>query len=318
MEQDPHGFDSFKQLGGIIPGTPGVHAYSLSGPKPSAIPVLIAVPHAGRAYPDSLLRALRNPESASLRLEDRLADSLGRAIAAQTGASLLVANAPRAMIDLNRAVEDIDWEMFGRDERADGGAFIPSHRARSGLGLIPRRVPGFGELWKRPHHGDELAMRIAGIYTPYHDALAGALADLRARWGVAVLLDLHSMPPLAPRGASPPPNFVVGDRFGASCDSRLVAAMTGYFEHHGRHSACNRPYAGGHVLERHGNPAGGVHAVQLEIDRSVYLDAGLSRLGDGYPGVVRLLSGLVRHLAAEATLLASEGADLPVWRDAAE
>ncbi len=317
MAQDRDAFDSFKQLGGIIPGTPGIHAYCLSGPKPSALPVLIAVPHAGRAYPDALLRALRNPQAAAHRLEDRLADSIGRAVARDTGATLLVANAPRAMIDLNRAPEDIDWEMFERDDQPESAGSTASHRARSGLGLIPRRVPGAGELWKRSHSCADLTTRIAGIHKPYHEALASALAGLRARWGVAVLLDLHSMPPIAPRGPHAPPQFVIGDRFGVSCEARLVAAASAHFAEHRRASSYNRPYAGGHVLDLHGKPARDVHAMQIEIDRSAYLDAGLVRLGEGFPKVVRLLSGLVRVLAAEATTLVDNSGSTG-WREAAE
>jgi N-formylglutamate amidohydrolase len=309
--------DSFRKLGGIIPGTPGTHAWSLSGLKPSALPVVIAVPHAGRAYPPALLRALRNPEAAAVRLEDRLVDSLGSAVARETGATLLVANAPRAMIDLNRAPEDIDWEMFGREDRPVIAAGEPSRRARSGLGLIPRRVPGTGELWNRHHKSDELAARIAGIHAPYHEALAGVLAELRARWGVALLLDLHSMPPIPQRGAGKSAQFVTGDCFGASCHSDLAGAMNSFLEENGCANAYNRPYAGGYTLERHGVPARGIHAVQLEIDRSAYLDAGLSRLGDGYPRLVKLMSGLVRRLAAEAMLLL-DGPGAAGWRDAAE
>jgi N-formylglutamate amidohydrolase len=317
MARHPQDSDSFRKLGGIIPGTPGTHAWSLSGPKPSAIPIVIAVPHAGRAYPQSLLRALRNPEAAALRLEDRLVDSVGSAVARETDATLLVANAPRAMIDLNRAPEDVDWEMFGRDDRPFVAPAEPSRRARSGLGLIPRRVPGAGELWNRHHRSDELSARIAGIHVPYHQALAEVLAGLRARWGVAVLLDLHSMPPIPPKGASATAQFVTGDCFGASCHADLVSAITAHLEENGCAAAYNRPYAGGYSLERHGDPARGLHAVQLEIDRSAYLDAGLSRLGDGYPRLVKLLCGLVRTLAAEAmTMQDSSGAAL--WRDAAE
>ncbi len=307
MKSHPEDSDSFRKLGGIIPGTPGTHAWSLSGPKPSAIPVLIAVPHAGRAYPGPLLKALRDPKAASLRLEDRLADSIGGAVARETGAMLLVANAPRAMIDLNRAPDDVDWDMFGTGDRPAAGKTEPSRRARSGLGLIPRRVPGTGELWTRQHKNAELSSRIAGVHVPYHDALAGVLADLRARWGVAVLLDLHSMPPIPQRGTSLTAKFVIGDCFGASCHADLASAMTSFLTDNDCECAYNRPYAGGYTLERHGNPARSMHAVQLEIDRSVYLDAGLSRLGDGYPRLVRMLCGMVRAMAAEAMTLGASG-----------
>ncbi len=314
MARDPEELDSYRELGGMIPGTPGIHAYTLSGPKPSAIPVLVAVPHAGRAYTAALLRSLRDPAAAALRLEDRLADSLGQAVAKETGATLLVAHAPRAMIDLNRAPDDVDWEMFERSDRPGGASAAPSRRARSGLGLIPRRVPGAGELWKRQHSAEELSARIAGIHAPYHEKLAAVLKALRERWGAAVLLDLHSMPSIPPQGPSVPPQYVVGDRFGASCHSALVGAATGFLDQHGCAIAHNRPYAGGYGLERHGDPERGIHAMQMEIDRSVYLDAGLARLGPGYARLVRLISGLVRVLATEATLLAAPRE----WRDAAE
>jgi N-formylglutamate amidohydrolase len=113
--------DSQPRTGGQIPGSNGESAFAISGPAPSAIPILIAVPHAGRAYPGSLLERMRNPGFAALRLEDRYVDLLAKEVAKVTGATLLVANAPRAMIDLNRAADDIDWEMFGHGAPADVG-----------------------------------------------------------------------------------------------------------------------------------------------------------------------------------------------------
>ena len=124
----------------------GAAAFYLRAPQPSAIPVLVAVPHAGRAYPGSLLERMRHPHFVALRLEDRKIDLLAEEIARQTGAALLVAQAPRAMIDLNRAVDDVDWDMIGGGAPADVGSYTPGMRARSGLGLIPRRLPGLGRI----------------------------------------------------------------------------------------------------------------------------------------------------------------------------
>jgi N-formylglutamate amidohydrolase len=293
----------------------------LSGPSPSAIPVLIAVPHAGRAYPAPLLDRMRNPGFAALRLEDRYADRLGEALAQATGATLLTAHAPRAMIDLNRAPDDIDWEMFDDPRAGDVGSYTPGRRSRSGLGLIPRRLPGIGELWKRRHDEAELGQRIAGIHEPYHVCLAEALAALRRRWGAALLLDLHSMPPLPARGRQPGPEFVLGDRFGASCHGSLVGAAFAFFEDSGRGAAHNRPYAGGYVLERHAAPERGLHALQLEIDRASYLDAQLAEPGKGMPAMITLLTEMVRRLAAEVAALgqseAAPGAG-DGWAEAAE
>lgn len=308
--------DSLEIAGGVIPGTDGQPAYSLRLGNPSQVPVLIAVPHAGRSYPDSLIERMRNPGHAPLRLEDRYADLLGETVARETGAALLLAHAPRAMIDLNRAPEDVDWDMFadGKPERI--GSYTPGIRARSGLGLIPRRLPGLGELWKHRHDEADLSARIDQIHTPYHQCLSDSLLALRARWGAALLIDLHSMPPLGHRDGQPPAEFVLGDRFGTTCHGALVASCFGYFSEHRRAASHNRPYAGGYVLERHGAPTSGQHAVQLEIDRSRYLDSRLAEPGAGFEPMVELLTGLVRRLATEVAELA-QGNDRD-WAQAAE
>jgi N-formylglutamate amidohydrolase len=299
--------DSVRVEGGSIPGSAGVAAFTLRAPEPSALPVLIAVPHAGRAYPSSLLAAMRNPGFAALRLEDRHADSLAKEVARLSGAALLVAQAPRAMIDLNRAENEVDWDMFARGRPESLGSHSSGLRARSGLGLIPRRLPGLGELWKRRLDESELAERIEAVHRPYHLCLAATLAELRERWGAALLIDLHSMPPLGWRGGQPAPEFVLGDRFGASCRGALVASSFAFFGENRRSAAHNRPYAGGHVLERHADPDRAIHALQLEIDRSSYLDARLSEPGSGFAAMAQLLAGLVRRLAGEVAELGQHG-----------
>lgn len=318
MEHDsPPPADSPRVAGGVIPGAPGVPAFSLTLVEPSEVPVLIAVPHAGRAYPGSLLERMRHPGSAALKLEDRYVDLLAERMARATGAALLVAHAPRAMIDLNRAIEDVDWDMFARGKPDSVGSYTPGLRARSGLGLIPRRLPGLGELWKRRHEEEDLAARIAGIHEPYHTCLHDTLIRLRDRWGAALLLDLHSMPPLGLRGGLPAPEFVLGDRFGQTCAGNLIGSCFGYFSEMRRGAAHNRPYAGGYVLERHARPQQGIHAVQLEIDRSSYLDYRLAEPTAELDGVAEMLAGLVRRLAGEVAELGrlAQGRD---WAQAAE
>ena len=151
-----------KFSGGKVPGRSAHEewgpAFTHVSPRSMPLPVLISVPHAGRAYPDHVMAAFRNEELSQLRLEDRNVDQIGVALAIATGTGLLVAHAPRAMLDLNRAHDDIDWDMIGGARRREpipqlisgrraGGA---NRRARSGLGLIPRRLPGFGEIWRAP------------------------------------------------------------------------------------------------------------------------------------------------------------------------
>jgi N-formylglutamate amidohydrolase len=298
-EPKPMG-DSPGERGGAIPGVPGAGAYSLFRREPSPIPVLVAVPHAGRAYPPSLLEQMRDPAAAGLKLEDRYVDLLARAVTRRTGAGLLLAHAPRAMIDLNRAPEEMDWDMLADGREAAHDGLRTARRARGGLGLVPRRLPGLGEIWKQRITQADLDARIDGIHAPYHAALAGELSRLKARWGAALLVDLHSMPPLGPkRGAHASADFVVGDRFGSSCDGALCAAAFDHFAAAGRRAAHNRPYAGGYGLDRHAAPARGFHGLQIEICRAAYLDERLCEPGPGFDSVAELLTGLVRRLASE-------------------
>ena len=303
--------------GGSMPGTGGDPAFVVHASQASPIPVLIAVPHAGRTYPPALSAALRDPQRAALRLEDRLVDALGEAVAAQTGAALIVARAPRAMLDLNRAADDIDWEMIaGCPAGRHHATSPPGRRARSGLGLISRRVPGLGELWRGRLDHAELEARIAGIHVPYHARVAAELAELRARWGAALLLDLHSMPPLGERGGTnAAAEFVLGDRFGATSDGGLVATAFACLAEAGARAAHNRPYAGGYALDRHAAPRRGLHAFQIEVDRRSYLDEAMEQPGPGFATTAELLITLVRRLAAEVALL---GSGTGAWPVAAE
>ena len=294
----PH--DSVLTRGGLVPGGEGQAAFELVQPRRPRIPVLIAVPHAGRCYPPDLLAAMRHPGESCLRLEDRLADLLAREVAAASGASLLVAHAPRAMIDLNRAPDDMDWEMVAGPATRSAPRLAAGRRARSGLGLVPRRLQGIGEVWRGQMRAADLAARIDLVHRPYHLALAAALEDLRDRWGAALLIDLHSMPPLGPKtGWEPAADFVIGDRFGASCGAALSLAASAHLAGAGWQAAHNRPYAGGYVLDRHGAPQRNCHAMQIEVCRAIYLDSALREPGAGIARVVQTLKGLVARLAAE-------------------
>lgn len=299
----------------MIPGLPHTPAFHWHAVDPPPIPVVIAAPHGGRDYPAAVRAALRVPETVLLRLEDRLVDHLAEAVARETGAPFIVARAPRAMIDLNRGIEDCDWEMVANApaRRMDPGR-APGHRARSGLGLVPRRLPGVGELWQQRLDHAELQRRIAQIHQPYHAALEQQIERVRQQWGAVLLIDLHSMPPL-PALSGAAAQFVIGDRFGTTCDGGLIATTFAHFAAAQVLVAHNRPYAGGFVLERHARRSVGVHAVQIEIDRTAYLDAAMTERGPGFDAVVARLIGLVRQLADEVAAL---GRDRMRWRTAAE
>jgi N-formylglutamate amidohydrolase len=296
--------------GGSIPGT-DLPAFTLRRTAGAPVPVLIAAPHGGRAYPPALVEQMRDPDFAALRLEDRHIDRMADSVAQATGAALLVAHAPRAMLDLNRATDDMDWSMVSGGGPPTVRHSAANRRARSGLGLVPRRLPGLGEIWKARLPRAELEARIVQVHAPYHAALSKTLEDLRDRWGAALLIDLHSMPPLPIRPESARPcEFVIGDRFGASCNARLVSAAFGWLENSGRVAVHNRPYAGGYVLDRHGTPARGIHAIQVEVCRSSYLDTRFAEPSGRFGGVARLLAALVRTLASEVADMG--GAQLPI------
>lgn len=264
-------------------------SFQIVGETPPASPVVLSVPHAGRDYPLPLRAALRAPVTALTALEDRYVDVLARE--ARGAETLLIQGAARAWIDLNRAEHERDPLL---DEGARSGH--QSAKVRAGLGLVPRRTAQAGDLWRRRFGDDEIAARIAAAHRPYHQALADQLAAARARHGVAVLVDIHSMPPLGAGRAG----LVLGDRFGRSAAARFVHRVEEVARATGAGVALNTPYAGGYVLERHGRPRAGVHAIQLEVDRSLYLDARLDQPGSGMARAARWLRAMLDALADEA------------------
>lgn len=268
----------------------GVAGFERIGDAAPSSPVVISVPHAGRVYPESLIAALRVPESSLIALEDRHVDAVARA--ARQGETLLIQHRARAWIDLNRAEDE-------RDPMIDEGAVAsasPSAKLRSGLGLVPRRAGRAGELWRRRFTDREVRERIEADHRPYHAALASALAQARDRFGTAVLLDLHSMPPLGKGGA----RVVLGDRFGRSSAARFLARAKAEATPDGWGVALNNPYAGGHVIARHGSPDAGIHALQVELDRSLYLDERFKEPGAGLAATAALIGRIAAALADEA------------------
>ena len=264
------------------------------GPARPGSPVVLSVPHAGRSYSDGLLAAARLSRARLESLEDRLVDRLvWRAV--EAGAVALIADSPRAEIDLNRDERELDPAMVLPRPAAD--STLDSPRTRGGLGLIPARIAGSGAIWRQRIAAAEVSRRIERIHRPYHEALAAELRAARARFGVAVLLDCHSMPPRGMGGEAP---VVLGDRHGGSMAEPLVAAAESAARGAGFTVARNAPYAGGHITERHGDPGRGIHALQLELDRSLYLAPDLRSSGPGFDRVARLIAAVAEALAAAA------------------
>lgn len=251
--------------------------------------VVVTVSHAGRDYPVGLADRLAVPFDRIRPLEDRYADLLVEQVVV-AGHRVLIARTPRLMIDLNRSETDFTAASV---RGARSPAPRPSHRARGGLGLVPDRL-GDVQLWKASTEAADLAQRLARVHRPWHMAVASALDAAHARHGRAVLVDVHSMPPLPGHLAA---QIVIGDRRGASAAPDVTATAVDVFRAAGLRVALNIPYAGAYTLDRHGAPAQGVSALQIEIDRRLYLDAVLDQPGRGLPAMQGVISALVARLA---------------------
>ncbi len=255
-------------------------------PSLGELPVLLSVPHAGRDYPPWLLSMAIGGRESLNALEDPLVDRLAAgAIGAGIGA--VIAKAPRAAVDCNRAEDEIDPSVI------DAGPVLRlSPRARGGLGIVPGRTATHGSLWRRPIARRQLEERLEQAHRPYHRAIEEQLGRLFDRFGCALLLDCHSMPP-PPRGSA---SVVVGDRHGRSTARWLTDYAIEIVSSAGFTVAVNDPFAGGHVVERHGAPDRGVHALQIEIDRSCYLKLGTSEPAPEFARVARLFEQLAVRL----------------------
>jgi len=216
--------------------------------------------------------------------------------AAASGAATLIALAPRAEIDLNRDEREIDPAMIVPPPSSSG--LVQSARTRGGLGLIPSRIPGAGPVWRQRLPAAELARRIATLHRPYHLALTALLREAHRRFGVAILLDCHSMPARA-EGAGTA-QIVLGDRHGTTIAPDLIDAAADAIQAAGFTVSRNIPYAGGYITARHGRPASGVHAVQIEIDRALYLAPDMRSAGPGFDRVANLLASVAAALAGQA------------------
>ena len=246
--------------------------------------MLLSVPHSGRDYPDWLVSLARSGRKSLEALEDPIVDRLvWRAL--RHGVGAVIAAAPRAAVDCNRAEDEIDPALV--DGHSGGRA---SARARGGLGIVPSRTGAHGQLWRRPMSRAELDDRLDQAYRPYHRAIEEQLAKLLDRFGCALLLDCHSMPPS--KGAAP---VVFGDRFGRSAAPWLMARALGTARDCRLEAAANDPFAGGEILDRHGSPHTNVHALQIEIDRSLYLDKA-AQPGGRFDDVAALIEALAVRL----------------------
>lgn len=273
-------------------------AVEVSGQGPAVAPIVFSVPHAGRDYPASVLARSRLPVDVLQRLEDRYADLLVTELVA-AGHVAVVAKAPRAVIDLNRNPRDIDVCTVSGIPR--GLHLVQSPKQRGGLGLFPRFLPRVGDLWTAPLGWEEAESRIRLIHAAYHAEIERQIDRIAARYGQALLLDVHSMPPLTSGGGAARADIVIGDRFGVSASPRLADIARATAQRHGLAVAVNHPYPGYYLIERHGRPKAGRHALQIEISRDLYLDDALDGAGPGLPAIHAMLADVTEALAEELT-----------------
>jgi N-formylglutamate amidohydrolase len=273
--------------------------FHIVGPNNPAHPVIVSVPHAGRVYPDGLIAHARVDPAVLQRLEDRHADALAVGLV-EAGYTVLIADIARAWIDLNRGEEEWDRQIVGDAPPPPH----PNRRVRAGLGLVPASLHPHGPLWRSSLSVAELNRRIETVHRPWHQAVARHLSAAQDRFGAALLFDLHSMP----RQSRGTPQLVIGDRHGATASGELVDLLLGIAEGAGLSVARNSPYAGAYGIERHGRRGSAIEAVQVEIDRSLYLDdVGHPRAAD-----VRRIGAMLRRMADAAGSWLTSGMEFPL------
>jgi N-formylglutamate amidohydrolase len=278
---------------------PGAAPFEVRREAQLRTPLVYASPHSGRIYPDALREASSLDDHAIRRSEDAFVDRLIEPAAAH-GAALVLCRTARVYLDVNREAWELDPAMF--EGRLPAYARSQSARVAAGLGSIAKVVGEGQEVYARKLSFEEAKARIEAVHRPYHRALASLVAEARRRFGVAVLIDWHSMPSAAARSelqrGRPRPDVVLGDRHGGACGRALISAVRTGLEAMGYTVALNTPYAGGYTTQTYGRPAGGVHALQVEIDRSIYLDEARLEPNAGFERLGRDLDALSQALAA--------------------
>lgn len=274
--------------------------FRLSHPLRRDTGVVFASPHSGRFYPPAFLRASVLDERAIRSSEDAFVDQLLDCVTG-FGAPLLSATAPRAFVDLNRAPDELDPALV---EGVTLGAHNP--RVSSGLGVVPRVVAGGRAIYHGKLTRAEAEDRIARWWQPYHAQLGLLVAEARRAFGQAILIDVHSMPHEAldavaaagARGGLRRPEVVIGDRFGSTASDEVVTRIEAAFAAAGLRTVRNVPFAGAYIVQTYGRPLTGRHAVQIEIDRSLYMNERDIRPNGNFEGFRQVLATVLAEIAA--------------------
>jgi N-formylglutamate amidohydrolase len=269
--------------------------YQLRLPAVPTSPAVFNSPHSGQDYPRSFISRSRLTRLQLRSSEDAFVDELF-ACAPEAGAPFLAARVPRACVDLNRGPDELDPALIlGASRRAT------NPRIAAGLGVIPRVVSEGRAIMEGKLTLAEAEHRLATYYRPYHARLRSLLGSQRALFGSAILFDCHSMPhdalSSAPTVWGRRPEIVLGDRFGASCERWLIDAATDLFRAAGFSVARNAPFAGGYITQHYGRPREGIQALQIEIDRSLYMDESRIERSPDFAATAAAIRRVVSDLA---------------------
>jgi N-formylglutamate amidohydrolase len=245
--------------------------FSIVGRTRQTAPFIFNSPHSGRIYPQAFLNASRLSPHALRKSEDAFVDELFTIVPA-FGAVLMKAHFPRAYLDVNREPYELDPALFGGGRLPD---YANTHSVRviGGLGTIARVVNEQEEIYRSPLSVDAALERIARLHTPYHQTLTQLIEDTRSRFGCAYLIDCHSMPShIGDRNGVQHADIILGDRYGKSCSRELSRLAEDILTRQGYRVGLNKPYAGGFITEHYGRPAAGIHALQIEVNRKLYMN----------------------------------------------
>ena len=265
-------------------------AFETIRPRRLTAPLVFNSPHSGRVYPDRFLAMTRLDHLSIRQSEDTFVDELF-ARAPHLGCPLLQAHFPRAYLDVNREPWELDPGMFAEplSERCN----TTSPRVAAGLGTLARVVAENKPIYRDRLTLDDARMRIEGIYQPYHATLQSLLGEAHTAFGIAVLVDCHSMPRLTRSGDRAAPDVVIGDRYGTACSPAIVDLIETLFASAGLKVARNRPYAGGFCTRSYGRPEHGLHAVQIEISRHLYMNEATLTKTEDFEMIRQLVNTLI-------------------------
>jgi N-formylglutamate amidohydrolase len=279
----------------------------LTLPARQASPLILASPHSGRIYPQEFAGQSCLAEAILRQSEDCGVDQLV-AVAPELGVPLLSALFPRVFVDPNREPTELDQEMFAEKLAVPVNSASP--RVLAGLGVIPRLAANEQEIYRAKLPRPEAERRLDLFYRPYHRALGDLVAATKRQFGLCVLLDCHSMPSAGAwmdglhSRQRIDVDYVLGDCFGVSCAERMTAAAEAYLAERGAKVRRNNPYSGGYVAQAYGRPGQGVHVLQLEINRALYMNEATLEPLQAFAVVQDALRGLIERLSSAALRLA--------------